>query len=151
MTLTWDLVPGEFGLCFATGCPLSPDCLRFKAGEQLPAPPATATIIPCVSPHCSGRGADCPCYLDAEPVRMARGFRHALDRLPHECVKPVRRELWTRFSQGGYYERKNGQTLLSLEEQEVIREVFARHVPGQEVEFDAYEDAFDFDTRFALL
>lgn len=129
---------------------MATQCLHFAAYMQMPAPPASPPQILCVNPHWQAVGAagdECPAYVAATPVRMARGFKEAMNRLSVSSAADARAELLEMYSRGSYYNRLNGRLPLTLSEQARIGQVLRRHGATDPVEFDHYEETFDFGTH----
>ena len=141
--LKWEDVPRGWALCFNSECAMREGCLRFKAGELAP---EEMTVCPCVTPKALKDG-ECRHFVPTEKVEFARGFRHIYDQVLKQDFTPLRKTM-TAMLHGKryYYEYLRGERRLSPEEQQDIRDLFARKGYTESVCFDAYEEAFDFKT-----
>ena len=156
LRLTWEMVPRNFGLCASRACPMAAECLHRRAADLMPPPPASPPLYVYVNHlyrlQAEQQGAPCPEYLQAEPVRMALGFRHALDE---ELTLAARRravaQLKALFSGGSrFYDRKNGNIPMTPQEQEAVGRILASCGAAEPVEFDAYTELFDFGLRLKV-
>ena len=153
MDLQWTDIPRNFGLCASRACPACDACLHRRAADLMPAPPASPPLYIYVNhlyrQQAEQAGAPCPEYLPAEPVRMALGFRRALDE---ELTLAARRravaQLKALFSDGSrFYDRKNGNIPMTPQEQEAVGRILAACGAAEPIEFDAYTELFDFGLR----
>lgn len=155
LRLTWEMVPRNFGLCASRACPMAAECLHRHAADLMPPPPASPPLYVYVNHlyrlQAEQQGAPCPEYLQAEPVRMARGFRRVLDEeLNFQGRRRAMERLQHLFSNGHmYYDRKNGKMPLTPSEQAAVGRILAECGAAEPVEFDAYEVLFDFDLRLS--
>ena len=153
LALNWEMVPRNFGLCASQACPRCEECLHRRAADLMPAPPASPPLYIYVNhlyrQQAEQAGAPCPEYLPAEPVRMALGFRRALDEeLTYAARRRAVAQLKALFSGGHmFYDRLNGVMPLTPQEQKAVGRILAACGAAEPVEFDAYTELFDFDLR----
>lgn len=139
--LKWKNVPSDWALCFNQNCPMHERCLRWLAAQLAP---EELTICRCVMPQALKKG-QCPHFATAEKVRMARGFMHLYDKVLKDDYTSLRKTLTSMLSgKRYYYEYRRGDRLLSPENQEKIRQLFASRGYADSVRFDDYEEEFVF-------
>ena len=136
-TFDYAQVPHGFIHCLQAECPKAATCLRQMAYAHLP---EQEKFLHVINPkqQLPRKGA-CPYYLDAQPVRYARGFMRTINALPVGKLETFRIRLISRFSQKIYYLTRKGERALSPEEQETVISI-ARQL-GLQLDdyFDKYE------------
>lgn len=142
MAFDFNIVPDWWAVCQNADCPQSADCLRFVVRQNMP---LTVTVWPCVMPGIPNDDA-CSYFIKNEKVRLARGFKsmyaHVISR---DDIYTMRRELTEYFgSKGTYYRYKDGEKILSPEQQQWILRLFGQHGYTEGLEFDEYIDGYDF-------
>ena len=131
-------VPTGWALCFMHQCVWRGDCLRYLAGESLP---AGQTVAPSVLPQAlTERGCRERCPLKTE--RLVWGFTHLFDAVSHKDYAPLRHEivdfLGSRYE---YYRYHKGVRKLRECQQREIARLFCRYGYTQEPVFDHAEPA----------
>ena len=142
MAFDFNLVPDWWAVCQNAGCPQAESCLRRVAAQSLP---SSVTVWPCVMPGALKDG-DCDFFAKNEKVRIARGFKNMFARVKsRDDIYTMRRELTDYLgSKGTYYRYKEGERVLSPEQQQWILRLFAQHGYTDGLEFDEYTDGYDF-------
>lgn len=128
--------PENYSLCFSQECPLRDHCLRAieaskDSGEQL--------YVRAVNPMAVKNSTDgvCPAYRDSRnTIKYAIGFRERMKEI-NQDTRRVYQTLHSIFSNTHYYDMVNGNTLITPEEQAIIRSTAEKY--GQSFP----EDAFD--------
>lgn len=142
MAFDFKIVPDWWPVCQNADCPQSASCLRFVACQCMP---STVTVWPCVM---SGTPKDdaCSFFVKNEKVRLARGFKNMYAHVTsRDDIYTMRRELTEYFgSKGTYYRYKDGEKILSPEQQQWILRIFSQHGYTEGLEFDEYIDGYDF-------
>lgn len=135
-------VPKDWALCFRSECMFRENCQRWIAGTYAP---KTLTLRMCVTPQCVRQDAPCRFYFKAEPLLMARGFGEIFRNVRHGDYRQMKDRLMAYLgSERIYYYYKNGTKLLSPTQQEWIRQLFKRYGYSEEVEFNEFEELYDF-------
>ena len=142
MAFDFNLVPDWWAVCQNAGCPQAESCLRRVAAQSMP---SSVTVWPCVMPGALKDG-DCAFFAKNEKVRIARGFKNMFARVTsRDDIYTMRRELTDYLgSKGTYYRYKEGERVLSPEQQQWILRLFAQHGYTDGLEFDEYTDGYDF-------
>lgn len=142
MAFDFNNVPDWWPVCQNADCPQSADCLRFVACQNMP---TTVTVWPCVMPG-SLRADVCPFFVKNEKVRLARGFKKMFARVDsRDDLFTIRRKLTDYLgSKGTYYRYKDGDKILSPEQQQWILQLFGQYGYTEGLEFDEYIDGYDF-------
>ena len=113
-------MPENYALCFNTDCPLSSQCLRaIEAKKQ----DGSNLYIRIVNPFNTKKdeNGQCPAYRDStKTITYAIGFHKRMTEINND-TRRVYRELHTIFRNTHYYDMLNGNTLITPEEQDIIR------------------------------
>lgn len=142
--LTYEDAPYNWALCFQNECPLRDTCLRFAVGQLMPdSVTHHETVLP------TARKDDRCChYVEAKPVRMARGMMGLLPDVPYEVGVALRKHLYTIFgSSSQYYRYREGRWLISPRQQERVAALFRQFGLKGEPHFDAYVDGYCFENK----
>lgn len=136
-------IPDWWALCSNGQCPRCATCLRHKAWLDLTG--QTDRWL-CLLPSAWSDG-DCRKYVSIKKQRMARGFSLLMQRLHDREHRYQIRMAITDYlgSKGTYYRYKDGERLLSPEQQRWIEDLFAHYGYTQDIDFDSYEEGYDFD------
>lgn len=130
-------IPADFRHCVVEGCIAAEHCLRRFAYEHSSEEAASFwTINPKAAKPEFGK--ECPHFLDAAPVRMARGFLKALASVPSANVNAVRAEISEAFCQRTYYTMRRGDKVMTPYEQQIVAAALARYGARTPIEFDSY-------------
>lgn len=134
--------PSDYPKCLQAHCPAAEQCLRHLMSRTISEKAITMTVINPKNTQ-PELGTSCPYFHSTQPVRMARGFTQALDSVRHGEVKKIVAELTDLFDRRLYFRFRKGERLITPQQQEIIAEVLARHGASQPVEFDSYEEDFN--------
>lgn len=134
--------PSDYPKCTQADCPAAEQCLRHLMAQATPEKAIAITVInpKNLKPEL---GTSCPYFHSSQPVRMARGFTRALGSVRHGEVNKIVAELSDLFDRRLYFRYRKGDRTLNPQRQEIIAEVLLRHGATQPVEFDSYEEDFD--------
>lgn len=135
-------IPDWWPLCPGFDCPQKETCLRHVAYTQAP---QGVTRWTCVLPQALTDGT-CSYYRKDERVLMARGFSKLFDQLHSRDLRhDIRIALTDYFnSKGSYYRYRNGEQLLSPEQQQEVRRIVSQKGFDDDFDFDEYIECFDF-------
>ncbi len=131
-----------YPVCYSEQCPKKEHCLRWKVGQFMP---DTKSIYNCVNPHCKGVGSEgCPQYRCSKKVKMARGMKHIFNSDMPTKVEPfVRNSIISRYCRTYYFEYKRGARVIPPALQQEIRNLFLQIGWKEPIEFDSYEEDYD--------
>ena len=134
--------PSDYPKCLQADCPAADQCLRNLMGRAVSEKAIAMTVInpKNLKPEL---GTSCPYFHSTQPMRMARGFTKALDNVRHGEVKKIVAELSQLFDERLYYRFRKGERLINPQQQAIIAEVLTRHGASQPVEFDSYEEGYN--------
>ena len=124
--------------CFNSGCPRHEHCLRWQGREFVI---ASQQAITCVNPLVSGD--DCAMFIRDEKVRMALGFERLLEQLPRNIGKALMQNVINNCNRTYAYEHRNGTRPIPPALQQHIIDFCRRQGWQGPVDFDAYEDQYD--------
>lgn len=135
-------IPERWAVCMNDNCPKAGECLRRTACKELP---QTVTRWMCVMPSALQDG-ECKYFVKEEKIRMARGFRSLFDGM---SSRDARHDLRLRLSEyfgskGAYYRHKDGERLITPEQQHQIEALVEQYGYPTETIFDEFVDAYDF-------
>ncbi|MBQ6680754.1 MAG: hypothetical protein IJM78_00785 [Prevotella sp.] len=134
-------VPNRWALCFNSACERRETCMRFFAGRHVPEQMLTGNAV---LPSAWQKG-DCKAFCEMRTVRMARGFSHIFYNLLARHTALLREKVKDYLGGNGtYYRYLHGEKPLTPKQQEWIRQLFSRYGYADQVVFDAYETAYDF-------
>ena len=135
-------IPERWPLCPGYECTQRENCLRHLALRQAP---EKATVWRCVLPTAFA-GSSCSYYEHAGRVRMAIGFDHLFSQLNSRDARHDIRIALTEYfgSKGAYYRHKDGEMMLTPEQQDVIAKTFRRYGFDGDIVFDKYEERFNY-------
>ena len=133
-------VPVNYTLCIKNDCPKAAVCLHYKATQMMQADVQTWSILsPAYLAQIEG---ECPHYRSAEKVQYARGFVRMIRTLPVNISEMVAHKLIARFGRNAYYDMRKGKRPIAPADQEIICTVVSECGAQQEVEFDSYEENY---------
>ena len=135
-------IPERWAVCLNDKCPKAGECLRCMAYKEMP---KTVTRWMCVMPSALQDG-ECKYFVKEEKIRMARGFRSLFDGM---SSRDARHDLRLRLSEyfgskGAYYRHKDGERLITPEQQHQIEALVEQYGYSAEAIFDEFVDAYDF-------
>lgn len=135
-------VPFGWALCCVNECTKKADCLRYQMCCKVP---DGVTKSVCVLPNVL-KLSDCPHFHPMKVERVALGFRNIFAEVKEKHHARMRAEISRYLGGGGtFYRYRNGETPLLPEQQEWIKQLFARYGYTEEVVFDEYKDMYRFD------
>ena len=135
-------IPPHYPVCLHENCPMAQRCLRRNAFTTLVGSEEYMCII---NPNKCKQGEKCRYFRDNTPVVYAKGFKNMQKKMTQEQYSNFLSLLQTRFGRNPYFDRRNGKTLLTPEDQSVIIE--ALHMVGieEKYKFDSYIESMDWD------
>ena len=135
-------IPERWAVCMNDNCPKAGECLRRTACKEMP---KTVTRWMCVMPSALQDG-ECKYFVKEEKIRMARGFRSLFDGMnSRDARHDLRLKLSEYFgSKGAYYRHKDGERLITPEQQHQIEALVEQYGYSAETIFDEFVDAYDF-------
>lgn len=135
-------IPEWWAVCAQTDCPRSGECLRHQAFKQIPDEVKT---WPCVMSQAMKDG-ECPCYVKPERLKMARGFSNLSSKVRARAIRKTIRLRKTEYlgSKGSYYRYRDGERLLSPEQQQWILRLLESYGCPTEGFFTQFVEVFDF-------
>lgn len=126
--------------CYAPECTRRSTCtLWHNAQKQIE---AGHTFISVVNPrHIEAQGGydHCPQYHEWKLRAYARGMRWYYGQLTGDAQTAIHRSLERHFGKSLMGRMRRGDEMISPEDQEVIRSIFARYAPDVAPEFLAIE------------
>ena len=142
----WELkysdVPYDFEACIFANCPLATNCLRQLAFGLLAENQKSVRIV---SPKFCDKDGKCAYFRDSQPVVYARGFINFQQVMFPKQYKAFMNLLEGMYGRNKYFACRRGDKALSPKEQAMIREVLHRVGVCEEVEFDSYEEAVNWN------
>lgn len=123
-------------LCIHKNCELANECIRHIQFKSITDDDIAIRIV---NPNIVTQTASCPYFSTIVTNRYAKGFRNIFPQIPSGIANTIYHKLSSHFGKNPYYDRRNGKTLISPQEQIFIRSVFASHGIVSEV-FDEYEE-----------
>ncbi len=134
-------VPVTWPLCFCEACPRHQECLRFLVGTHVP---QKLTWGPAIYPS-AYQGGDCPHYKQPRIIKAAYGFRLFFRDVKQRDYTLLRDQMKAYLGgHGTYYRYNRGERLLTPEQQQWIRDLFASHGYDKDVDFEGYRNVLDF-------
>lgn len=140
--IKYNEIPQWWAVCQQTSCPRSGECLRYQAFTQIP---DGVRSWPSVLPQAAKEG-ECPCFVTSERLKMARGFGEIKNKVRARDVRMAIRLKLTEYlgSKGSYYRYKDGEKLLSPEQQRWILDLLESYGCPTENFFNQFEEAYVF-------
>ena len=134
--------PCGYGHCFYSECVAANQCLRNLATQTISSDEVNVTIInpALVRPD---NGSTCPYFHEAKRIRIPYGFKRTLNNLTRADAATVRSTLIAKFSYKAYYNYLNGTRRMPEERLETVIKTLQKHGASAPVEFDRYEENFD--------
>ena len=96
-----------------------------------------------VNPERCIQGEGCKYFRDNTPVIYAKGFLNFQKKMTQEQYQKFLDILQSKFGRNPYFERRNGNTLLTPGEQTVILEALRKVGIKDAYKFDTYIESFD--------
>ncbi|WP_455585137.1 DUF6078 family protein [Bacteroides sp.] len=139
-SLDYSKAPHNFGICATANCPHANTCLRSIMYNHVP---ANVAFPPTLNPKTIETMEEkCRYYLPMEKTRYAKGFVRTLDALTVCMSGTFRNTLISRWGYRKYYQKRKGETLLSLAEQNQVVALAKKLGVQLEDYFDAYVDGY---------
>lgn len=133
-------VPVDFAVCQHEDCPRADKCLRQISYKPLL---EQNNYLQLVNPNHCTKDDKCPHYRDSTPVTYARGFTKMQQRMYPDQNSTFVSILKGRFGHNPYYERRRGDFALTPREQKFVRYALKRAGVTEELEFDRYEETYN--------
>lgn len=134
-------VSAGYRLCFNTQCERCGDCIRYVAGQHLP---ATIESGPAIYPNALAAG-QCKYYVEACDIRAAWGFKPLYTHVERHHRAPIRKDITAYLgSVGTYYRYDKGERRLSNKQQRDIMGILAKYGYTDDLHFAHYEASYDF-------
>ena len=134
-------VPAGWQLCFCEDCPRHGECLRYRAGQHVP---AKLHWGPAVYPT-AWKSGECDFFREAQIVTLAWGFKPLFRDVKQKDYTPLRDKIKGYLGgHGTYYRYNRGERLLNPEQQEWVLNLFRRYGYTEDLAFAQYKDAYDF-------
>ena len=134
-------VPTFYQFCFNSQCPRSGECLRFLAGQHVPATLQTGMAIY----PTAVRDGQCEFFRHTHVLRMAWGFDNIYTPLKSYFRPMARKAVRDMFgSEGTYYRYHHGERKLTPEQQEQVAQILKKYDYDGPVTFTHYENTYDF-------
>lgn len=92
------------------------------------------------------KDGECPCYVKPERLKMARGFSNISSKVRARAIRKTIRLRITEYlgSKGSYYRYRDGERLLSPEQQQWILRLLESYGCPTEGFFTQFVEVFDF-------
>lgn len=140
-------IPENYEYCFEStdNCPKADTCLRALAAQAvLQSGKAKTPFVTCVHPCYTRRHAadgTCTHYRTSTPQRRAKGMTKLFEELPLKIAATVKERVIDSFSSRTvFYQCRNGERLITPEEQARIARIFRAAGIQYAPQFDEYED-----------
>ena len=134
-------VPADYELCFNGQCPKRDDCIRFLAGQHVP---ATMMSGPAVYPNALTDGI-CPYFKQTRIIHGAWGFRNLYKDVAKADAQILKAKVINYL--GGpvaCYGYMHGDKLLTPEQQDHIQGLFNELGYTHSIVFEGYSNMYDF-------
>ena len=135
-------IPSHYPVCVHGDCPSAHRCLRRNAYLALT---QTQECIQVVNPERCIQGEGWRYFRTNTPVIYAKGFLNFQKKMTQEQYQKLLDILQSKFGRNPYFERRNGKTLLTPDEQVVILETLRQVGIKDEYRFDSYIESFDWN------
>ena len=134
--------PSHYPVCMHADCPLAQRCLRRNAYITLV---KSQEYMHIVNPEKCTQTEGCKYFRDNTPVVYAKGFTNFQKKMTQEQYQKFLDILQKKFGRNPYFERRNGKTLLTQQEQDLIMETLHQLGIKDEYRFDSYLEAFNWN------
>ena len=138
---TFREVPADYELCFNGQCPKRDDCIRFLAGQHVP---ATMMSGPAVYPNALTDDI-CPYFKQTRIIHGAWGFRNLYKDVAKADAQILKAKVINYL--GGpvaCYGYMHGDKLLTPEQQDHIQGFFNEMGYTHTIVFEGYSNMYDF-------
>lgn len=134
-------IPFNYPMCANARCQKSAHCLRHYAHISCSVQQITTMYI---NPKLTDGDKDgCPYYRDANTVVYARGMKSIMKELPHGQHQKFRMAMMSNFSRTTFYRMRNGDVLISPQQQQYIKALSLSLGIDSLPHYDEYLDAID--------
>lgn len=133
-------IPVNYAVCLHHDCPKAATCLHQIAYQTLL---EQENFLNLINPKRCSKDATCPYYRDSTPVTYARGFTNFQKHMFPDQYLAFKAVLINKFGRNPYYERRNGQTLLSPQEQKTVLDALKNAGITERFQFDSYEENYN--------
>ena len=141
LKFTFDMVPPSWPLSFVQDCPMATACISHLAGEHVP---ANVSFGPAVYPTALHDGR-CVHFKQIRIMRGAWGMNELFRQLTRADSATLHRRVKAYLGGNGTYYRYNrGERVLTPNQQENILAMFKNFGYTKCLEFDHYQDVYDF-------
>lgn len=141
--LNFRSVPLSWQLCFLSECPKKDECLRQMVAKHLP---KSRQFGPAVYPTMEIGENGCRLFTACRPKQMAWGFETLFSDVKSKHEQGLRQAMKSYLGgHGTYYRCNSGKKLLTPEQQEWIINLFRQNGYSENLVFDHYVTAYDFD------
>lgn len=130
----------EYNSCYAPHCPRREECtLWHNAQKEME---QGCVFVSLVNPKLieeAGGYEHCPEFYQWQERQFARGMRWRYGSLTGDAQTAIHTDLTRHFGYALIGRMRRGDEVISPEDQEIIRVIFARHAAGVEPEFKSFE------------
>lgn len=130
----------EYNSCYLPQCPRREECtLWHNALREIDKGRAFVTVVNPQHLEAAGGYEHCPAFYRWQARRFARGLRWRYGALTVDQQDAIHAELESHFGYSLMGRMRRGDEVISPDDQEVIRAIFARHAEGIEPEYESFE------------
>ena len=131
--------PENFVKCLATGCTAADKCLRCRAAQALMQKNQKLLVASpaFINPEA---GEGCRMYQPLRTVRIAYGFKRALNSMRRDKSKSAAVILKSFYGDRKYYRKLNGEQAIDEAEQRKVINVSISREAEQPITFDSYKE-----------
>ena len=127
-------------LCFSEKCPQREHCILSLLNQYASKEHRVRTSVNLNNPLM--QTADCPLYLDSEPVHMAVGIAPIYDKMPGKMERKIKHHLIDVYTRKLYYDYHTGRRPMPPEVERYVRQTARAAGWEEELLFDHYTDDF---------
>lgn len=139
----YSLVPSGYAHCFNASCPRGGECLRHLVALHAP---KEKELVTCLNPAAYPKNAvQCPYYRSPAKVRLAWGTSVLCNQVPYGIGRGLMSSVRHSFSKATYYRILHHERPLSVEEQQMITNLFRRSGVETEPTYDYYTENYDWN------
>lgn len=138
----YEAAPGNYSACFSAGCPRRGECLHALVARDIPLDKNTVLALnPKLTADVSTQA--CPFFRKAERVRVAYGFKAAMDRIPAGRARGLKWNMTDLFCTRNFYYLRRGDKPIYPDMQKRIAAALKENGLQGPMEFDRYEWEID--------
>ena len=128
----------KYIVCFDGQCPLHEHCLRWQAGQHVP---ATYFSVNSVNPrYAHAAGSECIAYRSDVPQRVAVGMVHFYEAMPGAMERTIKGRLIERYSRVVYYHDRRGDLFITSDVEQEIARICRECGWTEPLQFDGYSE-----------